>query len=152
MTCGGLSALPEARPLDQRPPFAVTPGSLTFEPWRQSVIDPTRKPPEPPAHLSPAACELWRSLLAGWDFHAADVLTLRGALEAWDLAQRARLELAAAHAVTVTAETGVSRQHPALKTFLDASRECRLALASLRLEIPEDAGTSWRGFVGGAAR
>ena len=113
--------------------------------------DLTVSAPEPPAHLSAGARDLWRSLLANWDFHAADLLTLRGALEARDLAERAWRELASADAVTVTADSGVSRQHPALKAYLDASKECRLALSSLRLEIPDDAATSWRGFVTGKA-
>ncbi|CAN5679462.1 hypothetical protein BH23GEM6_BH23GEM6_04410 [soil metagenome] len=93
--------------------------------------------PSAPAHLSPAASRHWGAILERWTFDPSALLVLQGAFEAWDLAARARVELASQE-IVVTSSTGVSRQNPAFKAYLEASKEARLAFASLRLELPSD--------------
>lgn len=100
-------------------------------------MKPDKIPPAP-AHLSPAARQHWADILATWQFSPVELLALRGALESWDLAGRFRAELDDAETLSVETGAGMVRQHPAVKGFLDASREARLAFASLKLEMPEE--------------
>lgn len=101
------------------------------------------KPPNAPPHLSPAARREWRAIQERWVFDPSSNLILRGAFEAWDIAQRARVELEAAPSLTIQAGEGMPRQHPALKTFLDATREARMAFQALKLDPPHESTASW---------
>jgi phage terminase small subunit len=110
------------------------------------------KAPEPPAHLSPAACELWKALVADWEFHGAERLVLKNGLEAGDIAERARRELAALQSLTLETGAGMSRVHPLVKVYLDASKECRMAFQSLKLEAAENVAETWRARVAAGNR
>jgi phage terminase small subunit len=114
-------------------------------------VKPT-KVPEPPAHLSPTAQALWSTLTEDWTFHAAERSVLRGGLEAMDLAERARRELAEVKSLTLETGAGMSRVNPLVKVFLDASKEARMAFQCLKLEMPDDTAASWRSYVGGGNR
>ncbi len=93
--------------------------------------------PRPPRHLARASKQVWREVVARWELDPGGLMLLRGALECWDTYGRARAELAAAAAVTVTSDTGVTRAHPAHKVAMDALSECRQCWRQLGLEPPE---------------
>jgi P27 family predicted phage terminase small subunit len=90
-------------------------------------------PPEPPAHLSAEAKEQWRLIVREWAVGADALPVLRAALEAWDLAQQAR-EQVARQGLTIETGSGMIRTNPAVKVQLDAINAYRQALKQLGLE------------------
>lgn len=104
---------------------------------RGPLTVPGSLPPRPPAHLSEASKRTWRAVVCQWEMDPTGLLTLEGALTAWDLYRRARAELAREPSVTLVGGQNVARQQPVIKTMLDALKEARLAFAQLKLTLPE---------------
>lgn len=74
---------------------------------------------EPPTHLSPRSCELWRQV-AGVMKTAGRLTLLQCALEALDDADEARVAVKAAGMTSATASTGAVHVHPAVKIEREA--------------------------------
>jgi len=95
---------------------------------------PSRNLPEPPSHLSDASKALWRSTLAGWDLDMHHQHLLRLACEALDLAEQARLELAAHGSTTLADAGGGCRAHPATAICRDNRTLAARLLRDLNLD------------------
>ena len=89
--------------------------------------------PEPPAHLSPEAAEMWTDIVTEWVLDSAALPVLRGALEHWDQYQRCRA-IIAREGETVTSPSGLPRAHPAVKAGLDSFAAFRQAMRQLGLQ------------------
>jgi P27 family predicted phage terminase small subunit len=94
--------------------------------------------PAAPAHLSDEARSMWDKIAAEWLLGPDALPLLRAALEQWDLYQTARREVAERGATVVNPDSGMVRQHPAVKTATDALREFRMCMRQLGLQPPEN--------------
>jgi P27 family predicted phage terminase small subunit len=99
-----------------------------------------------PAHLSPEAARIWRSVVDDYELEARHELTLVVALEALDRLRQAQAEISR-DGITIAGRFG-PRQHPALAVerdariaFLRASRELGLDLEAPATSRPP---TRWR--------
>jgi P27 family predicted phage terminase small subunit len=92
--------------------------------------------PDAPAHLTGEARGMWDEIVTEWAIGADGLPLLRAALESWDLYQAARAQVAQDGPTVTTGEGGMVRQHPAVKTQMDALREFRMCFRQLGLEPP----------------
>ncbi len=89
------------------------------------------KHPTAPKHLSAARRRLWAQIVSEWELDPAELEVLRLALEALDLADRARLDLKAG--LTIEGRYG-PRVNPAMAINRDASGLAARLLKQLGLE------------------
>jgi P27 family predicted phage terminase small subunit len=101
------------------------------------------KKPKAPAHLSPAAKKVWRSVVEDYDLAAEPhaLLVLTAGLEAFDRKEQARKELAL-DGLSIPTESGSLKSHPAIAV----ERDSRLAMVRCFRELSLDAG---EGLAGG---
>jgi hypothetical protein len=104
---------------------------------RPLVLSGSEVGPPAPRHLSRESKAIWRVLVVDFEFTGIELGILQRGLESADLAERARVELASAPLSIVGGEN-VGRINPLSKTYLDACRESRLALASLAIKVPAE--------------
>lgn len=97
--------------------------------------------PEPPAHLSPRARELWRHVVMREDHRGAAVAAsparlalIQAGLEALDRAEQARLQLAAEGLTVAPADgKGMPHPHPLVRVERDSRAQFMSAWSALRL-------------------
>lgn len=93
-------------------------------------------PPPPPDGMSEDARGVWRAAVDIWVLGPEELLTLRGALESWDLYARARDRLSREGTV-VESDSGAVKRHPAAIVARDALRDYRAGMAELGIQIRE---------------
>lgn len=87
----------------------------------------------PPAHLSERSQELWRDVVAVYDFHAHDLERLRLACEALDRCEQARAIIEQEGPI-VRDRFGQTRAHPAIAIERDARIAALRGLRELGIE------------------
>jgi P27 family predicted phage terminase small subunit len=97
------------------------------------------KSPEAPAHLSDEARSMWDAIVGEWVLGPDALPLLRAALESWDLFQVCRAEISRDGPTVTNPDSGLMRQHPAVKTMEGALREFRQCFRQLGLEPPKEA-------------
>jgi P27 family predicted phage terminase small subunit len=112
----------------------------------QPAPDPARRSgdlPEPPPHLSEATKKWWHEIVSTWALEVHQVRLLQLAGEAWDLAQKARQELAR-DGLTFTDERGAIKAHPCVMIERDARTAFARLLRDLALKVePPKPPTPW---------
>jgi P27 family predicted phage terminase small subunit len=91
-----------------------------------------------PAHLSPGMRKFFKKIMEDFDLESHHVVILTRACETFDMAEKARRQVAL-EGLTVTTRTGGPKQHPAVRIELEATNCARLLLRELGLDL-EPAG------------
>jgi phage terminase small subunit len=106
-----------------------------LNPAPSGVMAHDAAPSDPPAHLSPRSCELWRNVIGQVRTAGRQVL-LQTALEALDRADQAA-ELVRSQGMTLRTKkgTGVVRVNPAMAIEAKAREQFMKAWKELRLAV-----------------
>jgi len=98
------------------------------------MLEIMSKTPQNIKHLSPEMKRFYKKIMENFDLEDHHVVLLTRACESLDLAEQARV-LVAAEGLTTRDRYGTAKIHPCVKAQLDAKNSARLLLRELGLDL-----------------